>query len=209
MFLITPNSDDALACPEPERPLLVVLADLDAADPCVRRTAVREIARHSDATTAIPLLSVALRGETVRYVQHAVLSALIELATPAAIDVLIGVLSYEDAWMRNTAAMGLEEIGEPAAPRVRALLSAPDPDLRIAGMTTLAGMRHPPAIGWIIEAIRSDPDVNVCAAGVEALERIGTATAIPDLRALARRFPHDSYIGFAVDIVCERLETAP
>ena len=44
-----------------------------------------------------------------------------------------------------------------------------------------------------------DADVNVCLAAVEALAEAGSPEALSSLETLARRFPDDAFVAFAVD----------
>jgi hypothetical protein len=61
------------------------------------------------------------------------------------------------------------------------------------------------AARWLCALIDTEPQVNVCAAAVEALGGIADETAAPSLSRCAERFPDDPFLGFAIKVVVDRL----
>lgn len=177
-------------------------ADLTAADPRLRRAAARALSRHP---AAVPALRAALANESVRPVQESLLTALTEIASPEAVTGMLELLRAEDAWLRNAALAAVQEIGPAAAAPVRAVLGAADPDLRMAALLALAGLRCQEAEAWIIALMEREAEVNVCATAIEVLDRIGGPAAAPALDRLARRFAADPFLVFAARAVRDRL----
>ena len=62
---------------------------------------------------------------------------------------------------------------------------------------------------WLCALIETEPEVNVCAAAVEALGATADAAAAPSLSRCAERFPHDPFLGFAIKVVIDRLHSVP
>ncbi|MFB9969878.1 HEAT repeat domain-containing protein [Pseudoroseomonas cervicalis] len=153
----------------------------------------------------MPLLAAALRAERDRPAQEAMLAALAAIATPEALAALLGLLRAEEAWLRNAALAALQEVGAPAAEGLRGLLAAADPELRIAALSGLAGLRRAEVEGWVLALLEHEAEPNVCAAAVEALDRIGSAAAAAPLEALARRFAREPFLVFAARAVRARL----
>ncbi|MCQ4162874.1 HEAT repeat domain-containing protein [Roseomonas sp. GC11] len=187
-----------------------VLAGLASPEAGQRRAAAQALASpHScplaSPAEAVPLLAAALRSEQDRPAQEAMLAALITLATPEAVAALLALLRAEDAWLRNAALAALQAVGEPAAAALRGLLAAEEADWRIMALSTLAGLRCAAAEGWILTLLETEPDANVCAAGVETLDRIGSAAAAAPLEALALRFAHEPFLAYAARAVRARL----
>jgi hypothetical protein len=58
---------------------------------------------------------------------------------------------------------------------------------------------------WIIE---NDPHVNVCGAAVDVATEVGTRDLVAPLVRLRVRFANDTFLGFAVDTACARIDSA-
>jgi HEAT repeat protein len=118
------------------------------------------------------------------------------------------LLRSENAALRSAAADGLRIMAAAALPLLPALLSDPDPDVRVLATEAALGLPGEAATQALIPVLLSDPDANVCGAAVEVLAEVGTSAAIPALRALCDRFPHNPFLPFACDAALARLHAA-
>lgn len=175
------------------------LAALEDADASVRRDAAHGLG-HAAPPGAVAALARRLETEGDAGVREAILTALARIATDEAAAALIPVLDREDAALRNAALESLQQMpAEVAAPALLPLLGHADPDLRIFAVHGLGGLAHPSRADWLAAVMERDADVNVGLAAVEALAEAGSPEALSSLEALARRFPDDPFVAFAVD----------
>jgi HEAT repeat protein len=181
--------------PEPERTLDLLLADLEAGDPEVRRQAVAAV---TDRPEALPTMIRRVGSEPDRLVREALCSQLARHDLPAVVDGLIEHLASDDAGLRNAVAEVLAKTPTSTAPRVPELLIHPDPDVRILTVMLLAGLRLPDVEAWLTQLVRTDPLPNVVSAAIGELVALVGPGCEPTLHAAAERFPDDPFIGFAV-----------
>lgn len=175
------------------------LAALEDADAAVRRDAAHGLG-HSPPPGAEAALAHRLQAEGDAGVREAILTALARIATPAAAAVLVPFLDREDAALRNAALESLQQMpAEVAAPALLPLLDHADADLRIFAVQGLGILAHPDRADWLARVMERDGDVNVGLAAVEALAEAGSPEALSSLETLARRFPDDAFVAFAVD----------
>jgi HEAT repeats len=85
------------------------------------------------------------------------------------------------------------------------LLEDPDPDVRLLACDLVRDAGGAEGSHWLCALIETEPQVNVCAAAVEALGEIGDADAEPSLLRCAERFLDDQFLGFAIKVVADRL----
>jgi HEAT repeat protein len=181
---------------------------LESADATERRHAARDMLHCRDAANA---LVSRLKREDKTTVREAILTTLIRLDDPSATAGLADCLRSEDAALRNEAIEALRELaasGDKAnavPPVLLALLSDPDPDVRIFAVNIIESSRHPDVERWLIKVIEQDAHVNVCATAVDLLCEVGTEAAIDPLLHLKSRFVHDAYIQFAADLALKRI----
>lgn len=175
------------------------LAALEDADAAVRRAAAHGLG-HSPPPGAEAALARRLQAEGDAGVREAILTALARIATPAAAGAVVPFLDREDAALRNAALESLQQMpAEVAAPVLLPLLDHPDTDLRIFAVQGLGSLVHPDRANWLARVMERDCDVNVGLAAVEALAEAGSPEALSSLETLARRFPDDAFVTFAVD----------
>ncbi|MBP2297402.1 HEAT repeat domain-containing protein [Azospirillum picis] len=177
------------------------LAGLGDADPAVRRQAAHALGQAGDpGPAAIAALAGRIEGDGDPGVREAVLTALARIASPAAAAALVPFLDREDAALRNAVLESLQQMpAGVAAPALLPLLDHSDPDLRIFAVQGLGGLVHPDRAAWLAAVMEHDADVNVGLAAVEALAEAGSPEALSSLERLARRFPGDPFVAFAVD----------
>ncbi|KAA0592905.1 HEAT repeat protein [Azospirillum lipoferum] len=180
------------------------LAALEDADAAVRRGAAHALG-HAVVPGAEAALARRLQAEGDAGVREAILTALARIATPDAAAALVPFLDREDAALRNAALESLQQMpAEVAAPALLPLLDHADADLRIFAVQGLGSLVHPGdstfgRADWLARVMERDADVNVCLAAVEALAEAGSPEALSSLETLARRFPGDAFVAFAVD----------
>jgi len=157
------------------------------------------------------LLVEQLPRETAISVRRAILDTLMRLDAPAAIRGLTDYLRCEHVALRNEVIEVLRALGargdrgSAMAPVLTTLLADPDPDLRIFAVNILESVRHPHVEQWLIDAIERDQQVNVCAAALDLLCKMGTEAATEPLLRLKARFPSEAYIQFAADLALQRI----
>ncbi|WP_042695111.1 HEAT repeat domain-containing protein [Azospirillum sp. B506] len=180
------------------------LAALEDAEASARRDAAHALG-HAAVPGAEAALARRLQAEGDAGVREAILTALARIATPDAAAALVSFLDREDAALRNAALESLQQMpAEVAAPALLPLLDHADADLRIFAVQGLGSLVHPAESAfrradWLARVMERDADVNVCLAAVEALAEAGSPEALSSLEALARRFPADAFVAFAVD----------
>ncbi len=175
------------------------LASLEDADAAVRRNGAHALG-HAALPGAEAALARRLQAEADAGVREAILTALARIATPDAAAALVPFLDREDAALRNAALESLQQMpAEVAAPVLLPLLDHADADLRIFAVQVLGSLVHSGRADWLARVMERDADVNVCLAAVEALAEAGSPEALSSLETLARRFPDDAFVAFAVD----------
>ncbi|MBY6263973.1 HEAT repeat domain-containing protein [Azospirillum sp. 412522] len=180
------------------------LASLEDADAGIRRDAAHALG-HAAVPGPEAALARRLQAEGDAGVREAILTALARIATPDAAAALVPFLDREDAALRNAVLESLQQMpAEVAAPALLPLLGHADADLRIFAVQGLGSLVHPDnsapsRADWLARVMEGDADVNVCLAAVEALAEAGSPEALSSLEILARRFPDDAFVAFAVD----------
>lgn len=203
MALVNPDRTSTSAAPEAQAPNLVtLLADLAADHPSMRRAAVRGLADHPEAAME---LCDRLEVETSPSVRAVLFTTLIQLQSPTVAARLADFLRSDDVPLRNAAIEALQEMPDAVAPHLEQLLADDDSDVRIFAVNVLASLRHVRASEWLIDVMRGDPHVNVCAAAVDGLTEAGGPEALPDLEDLRLRFAGNAFMEFAIDAAMRRI----
>jgi HEAT repeat protein len=183
-----------------------LVAQLGDADASVRRWAARDLACHPHAAA---LLCARLSDETDASVRSVIFSSAARLgAGPGGSVVVAGLLPLlrsEDPALRNGAIEVLAALPDAVAPHIEDLLADADGDVRIFTVNLLGDLKHPNVPHWLARVLVNEASVNVVGAALEVLAEVGTPASLPALRAAARRFADDAYIGFAVDLAIGRI----
>lgn len=182
-----------------------LLAQLEHADPAVRRWAARDLLAYPEASAQ---LLHRLQLEQQRSVREVILTSLTRLGDDVAVAGLVDWLRSEDAEMRNEAIAAMKELPDKVAPIMGALLSDTDSDVRIMAVNVLESLRHPHVEAWLIDVIAHDTVVNVCGTAVDLLGEVGTVGSQGALEQLKQRFADEPYIQFAADIALKRIAKA-
>jgi HEAT repeat protein len=187
----------------PPRGLDELLGDLAGPTSAERRAAARELAAHPAA--ARPLCE-RLPHEADLSVREGILTALMRLASEQVVLGLIPYLDSEDVWLRNAVIEALPRMPDASRAALTARLVHPEVDVRILAVTTLAHLREEAVTARLVQVLADEPDVNVCAAALEAVAERGDRASIPALRALAVRFEGEPFVAFATAHAIARIE---
>jgi len=182
-----------------------LLEQLNAETPVERRWAARDLAQHPESVFA---LCDRLLVEKDTIVKEMIFTSLITINTPECIDGLFTLLRNEDADLRNGAADALKVLSDTVAARLHDLLADDDVDVRIFAVNILASLRNTNVIDWLLQVIRHESDVNVCATVIDVIRELDATEAIPDLSLLKEKFHSEPFILFAVDMALGQLHAA-
>lgn len=168
-----------------------------------RRQAAREIIACEGASQS---LVAQLSEEENPSVRHVIILSLTQIGDDIALQGLVDCLRSENAALRNEAIEAIKQLPQEIAPVMARLLNDPDPDVRIFTVNILESLCHDDVEKWLLEVIRNDSHVNVCATAVDLLGEVGTANALEDLNLLKSRFENEPYIQFAADLAIRRVQ---
>jgi len=175
---------------------------LDSLDAESRWMAARALAGHTD---AVPALAEALDHETVPRVREAIMTALMRVGDAASVEAILPLLRAQDAGLRGAAIEALQALPTAIAPFVKALLGDPDSDVRLLATELARNMSAPDATRLLCDLIAHEQHPNVCAAAIDVLTEVGTADAVPALKACATRFATTPFLPFAIAVAIARL----
>lgn len=202
---IVSSSDPAFEAPVIVREASDLIAQLDVADPIIRRRAARDLGNHPE---AISVLIAHLPTERDLSVREVMFTTLVKLNNPLAVTGLVALLRSEDVALRNEAVEALKEFPDAMAAIIQELLSDDDPDVRIFCVNILESLCHPHIEEWLLEVLASDSHVNVCAAAVDVLAEVGTQRCRDPLMQVKKRFADIPYLRFVIDVVLHRIDRA-
>jgi HEAT repeat protein len=151
------------------------------------------------------LLGQALARESDARVREALFSALARDGSEAAVAAILPFLRAPDAALRTLALDALATLPDAVARHIGELLADPDPDVRLLSCDLVRRLSNPDASRHLGALLERETSVNVCGAAVEVLSEVGDAGALPALRACAARFPGETFLGFAIDLVIRRI----
>lgn len=161
-----------------------------------------------DAST-VPMLASALRAPQAPEVREAIFTSLVLIRTPDAAAALAAVIRSDDAQLRTGALDALGAMPDLAQPLLPALLSDPDPDVRLLSCELVRPLDPRTGTQLLCNMLDGEQQANVCGAAVDVLSEIGLDSAVDVLRRCAVRFADDPYLGFAITDAIERTTTRP
>lgn len=193
-----------------ERDETGLVRQLQDEDTQVRRLAARDLGLLDGParSAAAQALCEALAVECHACVRSVLQTSLSQLADPASVPALLALLRSDDAGLRNGAVEVLAGMPDAVAPHVQALLRDADPDVRILSINLLGELAHPDVPHWLAQVLERETEINVVGAAIEVLGEVGTAEALPALRAVRERFAADPFTCFAAQLAMERIEAA-
>ena len=180
-----------------------LLAALSDADPVTCRWAARDLMACPGCSLE---LVTRLQDEAVLSVREIMLTTLVRLGDPAAVAGLVDCLRSDNVALRNEAIEAMKQLPDEVAPLMAGLLGDTDPDVRIFAVNVLESMRHPQVEAWLIGVIQTESQVNVCAAALDVLSEVGTASAREPMQQVKARFADEPYIQFAADLALNRVQ---
>jgi HEAT repeat protein len=111
--------------------------------------------------------------ESSRPVQEAIAGTLITIGGEAVVARVSGLLTSQDAYLRNLAVEILQALGQEAHATLLELLKNPDSDVRLFAVNALGEACYREAAAALREVVETDPNLNVVAAAVEYLGEMG------------------------------------
>jgi HEAT repeat protein len=153
----------------------------------------------------VAALSAALATEADARVRSAMFTSMARLASPGCVDAIVPYLRADDANLRTGALDALRSMPNAVLPRLPALLSDPETDVRLLTCEIVRGLGTAEATPLLCDLLGRDADVNVCAAAVDVLAEIGGPPAVAALRDCADRFPGEAFLGFAIKMAIQRI----
>jgi HEAT repeat protein len=204
MGLVKRTTTPTVAATPAPREFAELLAELTDPSPKLRRAAARDLTAYPSA--AKPLCA-RLPDEPELSVRESILSTLMRLASADVVEGLIPYLASEDVWLRNAVIEALPKMPDACRPALTRDLSHPDADVRIFAVTTLAHLGDEGSLSQLVLVLADEPEVNVCAAAIEAVAERGTGAAIPALDAVAARFEGEPFIAFATELAISRIRS--
>jgi len=187
-----------------QRDLGAEIKSLQSEDFDTRWSAARAMGGRAD---AVPALAAALAVEQEPKVREALATALLRVGNDASVAALLPHLRSPDAGMRAVALEALQALPEATLPFMQALLADADSDVRILALELLRAMPAADATRLACELLEREQHPNVSAAAIDVLAEIGTAEALPVLRACAERFSGTPFLPFAVAAAIARIST--
>lgn len=194
---------DAAAPPQPAPDQGDPMELLRSPDAAERRRAARVLASDPEALAG---LSVALASEPEPAVREAIFAALVSIGGDPAVRALVPVLRSEDAGLRNGALEALQDLADALGPHVPGLLADADSDVRILAAELARRLPPAEATAALCAMLEREAHPNACGAALDVLTEVGTADALPTLRAVADRFAADAFIPFAVQVAIARIQ---
>lgn len=176
-------------------------AQLQSSDADLRWKAARAIG--ADAS-AVPAIATALQTESSTQVREALFTSLVTIGTPDAARAAARFVRSEDAAVRSGALDALEAMPEAVAPLLPELLRDADRDVRILSCELVRNLDATTAARLLSPLLESDAETSVCGAAIDVLAEIGSAGAVPALKACKARFPDEAFLGFAIDDAIDR-----
>ncbi len=154
-----------------------LINELGAGDASARRRAAEELS-NGDERALLPLIK-ALRDKNPG-VQDAAMRSLIDIGGETAAYMVLPLLR-EDAVMRNTAVIILQEIGPAAVPLLGPLLNDKDEDIRKFAIDMICEIGACDRPEDLLAILKGDPNPNVRVSAAKALGALHYAPGVPAL----------------------------
>lgn len=193
------------AASTPERDGAAVLAGLRSTDPDERWSAARAAATVAGGSAA---LAAALRLESDPHIREAMFTGLAHGGSPQSRAELLSLLRSDQSGLRTGALDALRTLGEALRELLPQLLNDPEADIRILSCELARALPAAEASRMLCDLLAGEQDVNVCAAAVDVLAEVGDTAACAVLARCAVRFAHHPFLGFAVKIATDRINSA-
>ena len=154
---------------------------------------------------AVLALDAALANITDSRLRKAIFTSLARQNSLAAFDAVLKHLRSDEAELRSFALDALSLMPAQIGLRLTALLTDDDPDIRVLTCELARQMPPQTAAPVLAANLKTEAQVNVCAAAVEVLAEIGDRLELPMLAVCATRFPAEFFLEFSVRAASERI----
>jgi len=152
-------------------------------------------------------LAAALRKETEARVREALFTSLARIGTTESAHEVLELLRSDNASFRTGALDALRTMVPVVRGLLPTLLSDRDVDIRILSCELARGLPAEEATTLLCEVLVTEQELNVCAAAIEVLTEVGTPAALPVLAACGQRFRDAPFLGFAIQIATDRINS--
>ena len=166
-----------------------------------RLEAIRRAARAGQSD----LLVETLKSDSDPFVRELILTNLARFGGVQAIEKLARLIDDEDPQLRNSVIETLSCMGEEVIDRLASMLDDEDHNVRIYVLTTLGMVKNPRAAAVALQAALTDANINVCAAALDVVASSGSPEMIPQISAVADRFPKQPFLAFAARAAINRI----
>jgi HEAT repeat protein len=167
-----------------------------------RRAAARALGATSGEIAA---LGEALAGEADPQVRGAIFTSLVRHAGPASVAAILPHLRSDDSGLRSGALDALRAMPAAVEPRLGALLSDADPDVRLLACEIVRELTPGRGAPLLTALLERETEANVCASAVEVLAETGDLEALPALSRCAERFASEPFLVFSVKVASDRI----
>lgn len=155
------------------------------------------------------VLAAALANETDPRVREAILTGLVRHPGDASVTAILPLLRSDDASVRTGALDSLRAMPDALAPRLGAVLTDPDPDVRLLVCDLARVLPPADASRALCDLLDGEDQANVCAAAIDALAEVGGPEAAPALERCAARFAAEPFLRFAARAALDRIGVSP
>lgn len=155
------------------------------------------------------MLAAAIGKETDPRIRATLFTGLARMELAEAAPHLLQLLRSDDAGLRTGALDALRSVGPALAGYLPGFLHDADADVRILSCELVRTVPGEQASQLLCELLAAEPEVNVCAAAVDVLGEVGSASAVPTLAECARRFAAAPFLVFSIHTVIDRIHSQP
>jgi len=167
-----------------------------------RFSAARALAGEAD---AMPALEAALVTAGDSRLKEAIFTSLARQNSVAGYEVVIRHLRSDDAGLRSLALDALRLMPDQTVAGLPTLLQDNDSDIRVLACELARQILPAEGAALLAGLLETEQEVNVCAAAIEVLAEIGSASELPGLAACAARFPAEVFLNFSTRTASERI----
>lgn len=181
------------------------VAQLADAAPDQRRRAAQALAGVAE---ALEPLAARLPVEPDAAVRDALFDALARIESAAAAEALIPLLASETADLRLGAVAALRRLSRFVAPRIEALLTDPDPDVRLMALDILSALPAPAPVSGLGLVLARETDVNVIVTALDRAAIFGAPDLVPAITAIRARHGDQDFVAFCCDHALDAIARA-
>ena len=156
---------------------------------------------------AAAVLAAALPAEADPRVREAMLTSLVRIGTTDSVGRILPLLRSDDAALRTGALDALRSSPGTLGEFLPQLLTDSDVDVRILSCELARSLPSDEATRILCSLLLREGEINVCAAAVEVLAEVGNQEALPILAQCGARFAHAPFIGFAIKVATNRINS--